>query len=380
MRTALELSPELFRPLVIHAGESMVTETLRSRGVEMVHVPVDRSLQSLYLRDSALWRPSNAAGVPVKLWRSGAVGRVTDVLKTRNVSLVYCCDNLGKVTGGLAARRAGIPCVGRLHDVLDRRPLGLLLAGLNLSVLDRIYAVSKAVYSSIARWPGAGGKAVLLYNGVDTDLFSPSAMPVEIPHETGDGRLIVGCVGALDTNKGQEVALEAMRQLRAAGFDRLRLWLVGVGPQEEALRRQARESGIERFVHFWGFRRDVPRLLAAMDLFAMPTTGFESLGVAAIEAMMMGLPVVASGLGGVPEVVVHDETGLLTEPGDPVALASALRRLAVDTSLRRAFGQQGRRRALRLFSRSQIQNRLEAEFRRMIRPPWSPPAPEAAAR
>lgn len=130
--------------------------------------------------------------------------------------------------------------------------------------------------------------------------------------------------------------------------------LVGDGPWRPTLEHQARMLGVTEFVHFAGVRNDIPALLAASDLFCLPSRT-EGLGIAAIEAMASGLPVVASRVGGLPEVVEDGVTGLLVPPDDTAALAEALVRILEDRHRAAQMGDAGRTRAKQHFdSRAMI--------------------------
>jgi len=123
-----------------------------------------------------------------------------------------------------------------------------------------------------------------------------------------------------------------------------RATVVGDGPERADLAEEVRRLGVEGAVDLVGEREDVADLLAAADVFALPTLS-EGLPMSVLEAMAAGLPVVAAAAGGVPELVEDGQTGILVPPGRPDALAAALGRLAADPALRRRLGGAGRRRA-----------------------------------
>jgi len=150
--------------------------------------------------------------------------------------------------------------------------------------------------------------------------------------------------------KGHAVLLAAAAGLASAA-PRLRYVFCGEGRQAEALARAA--AALDGAVEMVGFRRDVAACLAAADIVALPSLQ-EGLGVAALEAMAAGRPVVASRVGGLAEAVVHEETGLLVPPGDPTALAAALARLARDPDLRARLGAAGHARVLARYTATRM--------------------------
>ena len=148
--------------------------------------------------------------------------------------------------------------------------------------------------------------------------------------------LVVGCVGRLVALKNHRLLLDQVPTL-ARAFPRLHVLLLGDGPERAALERQAQALGIAGRIHFAGSRSDVQRLLPAMDVFALPSLT-EGLSIALLEACAAGLAVLASDVGGNPEIVRDAATGLLFPTNDGDALRAGLSRLLDDAPLRRALG------------------------------------------
>jgi glycosyltransferase involved in cell wall biosynthesis len=166
-----------------------------------------------------------------------------------------------------------------------------------------------------------------------------------------NGEIAVGIASRLIENKGHSVLVDAMG-LAIRQLPQLKLIVAGEGPLLEPLKAQAARSLPSDKATFVGFIDDIKRVMAACDVFVFPTLpGFgEGFGLASLEAMAAGLPVVASDLGPLPEVVVDGETGLLVRPGDVDALTDAILRLASRPELMVQMGQQGRLRAATEFS------------------------------
>lgn len=181
----------------------------------------------------------------------------------------------------------------------------------------------------------AGKPVAVVPYGVDLAQFAPA------PRE-GRAVVTVGAVARLSPEKGLDDLLRAAALLREEG-EPVDVLLAGDGPSRATLERMAADLGIAERVRFAGdvAHEDVPAVLQSLDIFAMPST-WEGFGVAAIEASAMELPVVASNIHGIPDVVLGGRTGILAPPRDPAAVAAAIRRLARDPSLRRAMGRAGR--------------------------------------
>ena len=167
---------------------------------------------------------------------------------------------------------------------------------------------------------------------------------LSLPRET----LVLGMVCRLTRQKGVACALEAFARV-AACFPTARLVVAGDGELAAALRRQAEALDIDARVHWLGWRDDAANLIAASDIMLMPSL-WEGFGLALLEAMTRGTPIVASRVGAIPEVVAEGETGLLVKPGDVAGLAEAISRLLGDEALRKRMGERGAERLKARFS------------------------------
>ena len=163
--------------------------------------------------------------------------------------------------------------------------------------------------------------------------------------------------------KGVDVLLEALAKL--APHEPARLWVAGDGPERAALEAAAVRLGIADRVHFLGPRDDVADWLEACDVFVLPSRA-EGLGVAALEAMARGRPVVASAVGGLAETVVHERTGWLVPPEDPDALAAGLEALLADPALAQRLGAAGARRVADAFGAETMVSSYEALYREIL--------------
>ena len=186
-------------------------------------------------------------------------------------------------------------------------------------------------------------KVRVVYNGVDIAQWPVSKIErqqkrLELRLESKD--ILAGTAGRLDAQKGHSVLIDAVHRLR----DRLpiRCVILGDGPSRAALQAQIHRLNLEKHVWLLGESDDMVAWLSAMDLFVLPSL-WEGLPNSLLEAMALGLPAVASGVDGVPEVVLEGHNGLLVPPKNPAALAEALSRLASDAALRSRLGETARK-------------------------------------
>jgi glycosyltransferase involved in cell wall biosynthesis len=243
--------------------------------------------------------------------------------------------------GGLGVRRI----VTRRMDYPPRG--GPWARHLYNRAVDRVIAISDGVRAVLERAGVRPDRIRVVPSGVDTEAFAvaPDVRAAERrAWQVADDDVVAIVVGVLERRKGHATLFEAAGRLRES---RLRWVVCGAGSQEAALRADAAARGID--VRFLGFRADVARCLAAADVAVLPSL-HEGLGVAALEAMAAGRPVVASRVGGLAEVVADGETGRLVPAGDAAALAAALASLASVPAERTRMGDAGRARVRARFS------------------------------
>jgi len=216
--------------------------------------------------------------------------------------------------------------------------------------VDAVIAISEQVRVALLRAGVRAERIRVVPSGIEPDAYQellPEARAaLRATWGVAPDDLLVLVLGALERRKGHAVLLEAAAHL-VSTLPRLRVVCCGVGREAEAL--AARAAALGGRVRFAGFREDVAACLAAADIVAVPSL-HEGLGVAALEAMAAGRPVVASRVGGLGEAVVDGRTGLLVPPGEPVALAEAITRLALDRDFRVRLGAAGRARVSSRFT------------------------------
>jgi glycosyltransferase involved in cell wall biosynthesis len=179
-----------------------------------------------------------------------------------------------------------------------------------------------------------------------------------------DQRFLVGWIGRMTGVKRTVDVLRSFRLLRDRGVDAC-LCMVGDGPEREQIEQLAGDLGLMRDCLFPGYQEDVGAFFAAFDAFVLPS-GNEGTPVTAIEALASGCPVVATRVGGVPDVVRDGEDGFLVEPGDLEGLADALARLAADPELRQRLGEAGRKRVLPRYAVERLIDDVDGLYRRLL--------------
>lgn len=222
-----------------------------------------------------------------------------------------------------------LPVPQRLPVMAYERSLGRAI----VAASQHLIAVSQAVADYAVSHGAAPNKITVQPNAVDSDAFQPATQRHKGPPR-------IAFVGRLIQNKGPQYLVEAVPEL-ARAVPGVEVWFIGDGPMRASLEARTRALDVEESVQFFGTREDVDQLLQAVDIFARPSL-MEGLPLTVLEAMATGLPVVATPVGGTPEVVKDGTNGLLVPPSDVDALAQALIRLATNPGLRQQLGVQGR--------------------------------------
>lgn len=197
--------------------------------------------------------------------------------------------------------------------------------------------------------------------GVDVDVFAPRD---RAPDPSAPIR--IGCVKHLEDKYGIRHLIRAVPRIRKQ-FSNIEVSIVGGGTQKQSYEDLVSRLGIEGIVRFSGEvpHSEIPELLKRMDIFVMPSE-IEGFGVAALEASAAGLPVLASKVGGIPEVVKDGETGILIPPGDQNAIAQAVVKLAQDPQLRHKLGENGRRFVVENFTWTDLAGQIEMYYKSLL--------------
>ena len=294
-------------------------------------------------------------------WDLRGLRRAVRLLRADPPDLLHSHLKHADLVAAYAAPRLGVPMVSTLHLVEDEvDSVGRFKRNLGAWARRRGAARTVAVSEALRRWYlGAfhvdPATVVTLPNGVPAaEAVSPerrAALRAEfgVPGEV----LLAATVAIFRAGKGHDDLLDAAFLLRDAP---VRFVLAGSGPEEARLRCRVRDEGLESRVTFAGFREDVAELLASSDLVVHPSHA-DALPTALIHALAAGLPAVAAQVGGIPEIV-GEEAGLLVPPGDPSALAGAIRALAGDPEQRRQMGEAARARFAERFEGAAWARRL----------------------
>ncbi|MDW8244489.1 MAG: glycosyltransferase [Thermogemmata sp.] len=284
---------------------------------------------------------------------------LTERLRRWQAQVLFCHGYKANLLGRLAARRLGIPAVAvargwtweswrvRLYEWLDRR---------HLACMDHVVCVSHSQAERVRRWCGVPAHRIsVIYNSARPEAFATvdrqtarERLMQLVPAHSRWSHLVVGA-GRLSPEKGFSVLIEAAARLQRSGANSIGWLIFGEGRLRSVLEAQIDRYGLRDCVFLPGFRHDLDQLLPGADLVVVPSYT-EGMPNVALEASAAGVAVVATAVGGTPEVVIDGQTGYLVPAGDVLALASRIRELLDNPALRSRLGSMGRLRMDQQFS------------------------------
>ena len=289
--------------------------------------------------------------------------RIVRLLKTDNIKILHSYPFISNFIGPALARIAKVKkCITSVHSEASAKKRKLLMK-FSFGLSDGIIVVSDYLRKVLIKERLSGNdKIKTIYNGVDLGLFNPEkaghidreAIGVSVKD------VVVMTVAMFRREKGYEYLIRAVEKIVKSG-SRVKFIFVGDGPSRERIELAAKEKGLSENILFMGYRDDVQELLGLCDIFLLPSLS-EGFAVSLIEAMAMKKPVITTAVGGIPEIVKDQETGLLIRSADPDLISAAIDRLAKDEPLRQIMGARGRQAVEKRFDARDRAKELEGLY------------------
>ena len=345
----------------VSQGEQSMAYVAEELGVPVVTIPhLHREISPVRdllatVRLARIMRAERPAILHTHTAKAGAVGRVAALLAGRSRPPIIVHTFHGHVLRGY---------FGRFWTGVFR-----LLERLLARITDALVAVSPEVRDELVAFgvaPASKFRVIRLGIELDQRVARDDQARRRTRRVMGvrDGRFVVGWIGRMTAVKRTDVVLESFRRLREQGVDAV-LCMVGDGPDRRSVEDLAAELGVMRDCLFPGYQEDVGPFFAAFDVFVLPS-GNEGTPVTAIEALASGCPVVATRVGGVPDVVREGEDGFLVDPGAVEDIAERLARLARDPALRARMGEAGRTRVVPRYAVERLVDDVDGLYRRLL--------------
>ncbi|HEX7288269.1 MAG TPA: glycosyltransferase family 4 protein [Candidatus Angelobacter sp.] len=376
----------------LYGGDKVLLELLerldRARYEPIVVLPTDtRHINRLSPELAKLGVEHLFVSFPVlrrkyyKLWMLPRFGvdvffgawRLARIIREKRVALVHTNTNT-ILSSGIAARASGVPHIWSIHELLVepalvRKVMHFLIPRLS----DRVVTVSRCVRDHMVRDARRyANRFDFILGGIKLEPFLNAQGRERVRREWGvrDDEILVGMAGRVTRWKGQGVFAESAKMILLK-HDNVKFAAVGGVFDTETFymqrfREQVRALGIESQFIISDFRKDMPSVFAAFDIFVLPSTLPEPFGLVVIEAMASGKPVVATAPGGPSETVLDGETGYLVKPSDPGDIANAVAILLTDPITRSRMGEEGRKRACEVFPLSRYAREFESLYDRVL--------------
>ena len=278
--------------------------------------------------------------------------KLASLIRRRKIDIIQAHNYTAWFYGTLAAFLAKKKIVYTEHDNSHGSSRYVMaVCSILKKMTAKIVTVSEKVRETLSKC-GNIQNAMVIYNGVDQDSFIPvKASEKErrkIQYGFQEEDIILGMVGRIDALKNQECILNALPELKKCGL-KTKLLFVGDGILKKSLKAKAKKMKLDECVVFLGERHDIPELLSMLDVFLLPSLS-EGLPVSVIEAMASGLPIIASRVGGIPELITSESSGILINPNNLDELVNALKLLIGNKEKRVAMGSINRKIAEDKFS------------------------------
>ena len=305
----------------------------------------------------------------------GALIKLASYLRSQRIELLHAHLFEPSVIGLLAARLAGIS-----HTVMTRhysdyhtrinKYWHVKLDQMCTRLSDRVIAVSRHTADHMTDAEAAPrSKLRAIHNGIDFSRIRMSSQSsiTDIRREfSAEGDFLVLIVARLHPEKGYDDLFQAIAKIKERTSRGLQLLIAGRGTFEDAFKARVRGLGIEDNVRFLGFRRDVPDLMSAADIVVLPSVA-EAFGLVLTEALYLGTPVVATRVGGIPEIIDDGVDGILVPPANPEALGGAILNLLEDEDLRKSMGGRGRDKVIDKFQFNTMVRAYEGVYEELLK-------------
>lgn len=376
-----------------------VIDTLAIGGAQQVVLTLARAIDrscfdvsvcTLFSRDPSIEEPLfqeiRSLGIRTQKlglwsWRDlQTMRRFVGLLREWNIDIVHGHSGYSSFWGGLFTRFAGKRRLIHTRHILyfPRGFISKLQSYLLVTVLtDKLVAISGSTYGNMVNTCRARpDKVIMISNPIDTQLFSPSVFGTTLREEFSIplDAPVIGNTSRLQARKGYDVLFRAAAKLRPS-FPNLKVIVAGYGPEEKRYLDMVAELGLEDMVVFLGARRDIPQVVAAMDVFVFTPYLSEGLSVCVLEAMASGKPVVASNVGSNLELIADGVSGFLPTPQkcvmetgylDASAIAEKIAYLLENKEKAKRIGETGRRIVEEKFSTETVARRTEALYRDLV--------------
>ncbi len=328
---------------VVCGKEGPLTDKLKKEGIDYMIIPLP------------LWRKSkNIPLIPSSIFS------LVRLIKKKNINIIHCNSHGVNPYGVIAGKFTNAKVICHLRDIITLDKIKKYF----INYSDKIITISNFQRKIFTNYPKLKEKIYLIYNGIDVSFFNrckkTEILDFKRRFNIKENDFLVGCVGQISSLKGQEYLIKAM-PLVLKEIPNVKFLLCGNVRRERdkgKIEHLAEQLNVKKSVIFLGWQEDLPIVYSSLDILAFPTLK-EAFGRVAVEAMACEVPVIATKVGGVPEVVEDGKTGILIDSEEHIQLADAIIRLLNDSKMRKNMGEEGRKRVKENFNIMKVVNDVE---------------------
>lgn len=295
-----------------------------------------------------------------------------EYMQSNRINIVHTHGVRANLVARIAARKQGIPIVTTVHSVLRYDYDTLIKAGfarcltmLTNKYTDKFIAISRAIADEIQGMRVPAEKIAVIHNGLDISKFNQPRDPGELKSELGldPEKPVITMIARLHPVKGHEYFLKAARKVIDTGL-KAQFLIIGEGIQRRKIEEQVKKLKLANVVKMPGYYSPIEDIYALSNVVCVPSL-MEGLGLVILEAMYFNVPVVASNIGGIPEIVQHRVNGLLVAPRDDKALAYEIMNILIDSDLA-GFLKKGGQKTIKEFTREKMARQVENIYEELI--------------
>tara|TARA_A100001015_G_C15029690_1_gene732506 strand:+ start:1998 stop:3173 length:1176 start_codon:yes stop_codon:yes gene_type:complete len=342
-----KIDRSLFNPIVFHSNRNKIIENIENKDIRTVNINIDSSITSIF-RDEVQFGPFSLIKYVILLIK--ACLSLNKELIQNKISILYAHDNLSKIITIFCGKMTKTKIVTICHDELGGAFIDRFLLFVQRYFFDRVICVSNCVGKTFSKKNKMPDHISVIYGGIqpnkwkgENNRYSENDTKI---HKKEIVRIAI--IAVFDEVKGHKYLFEAIQLMVNNGMKNFQCFVVGEGREGSKLREWVIKNKLEKYIIFKGYIPQPVEFLSSIDISIVPSLK-ESFGMSAIEAMSMEIPVIASSIGGLTEVVEHQKTGILVPPSNPGALANAISHLINNPDLRYKMGKRGRKRVLKNF-------------------------------
>ena len=322
---------------------NLIKEIKKEEGVNLVVVCPEGELAEVFRKDGIrveivnskkIVRTSNPLNLILYILKFFQVNlKLIKIIRKYNIDILHANSLGAHIYSLFAAKLTSIPNIWHLHDILKERKSNQLLCTFLSKMANQIVVVSHAVKKSLVDFGINSNKIKVIYNGLDLKWWNPEIYDKTYLYKeftVNKASIKIGIIGELVELKGQDIFLYTGVNLLKKGYKNLRFYIVGdelyknENRYKEDLYQISKINNFEDYITFTGRRNDIPNILSFLDVILVCSRYPDSLPTVVLEAMAMGKVVIGTNIGGIPEMIVNDETGILVPPNDPETLAKAI--------------------------------------------------------